>query len=260
MSRRRPDSEVAAVQSLRAAGVSDRDASELTGVPVATIRLWRRRRRTPATREREQLTPCLACRGGGHDFASLPADVYGYLLGVYLGDGHLRAFGRSWFLRLSLDCAYPGIVAQCCAAIENLTNGRTPSAKADPAGTACIRIDSCWPSWPCLLPQHGPGRKHCRRIALEPWQQALVDQAPGSFLRGLIHTDGWRGTNRVVSKGKAYEYPRYQFSNRSDDIRKLFTNTCEALGIEWRQWTRYHVSVAKRESVVLLDRFVGPKA
>jgi hypothetical protein len=31
------------------------------------------------------------------------------------------------------------------------------------------------------------------------------------------------------------------------------------LGIEWRQWTRYHVSVAKRESVALLDTFVGEK-
>jgi hypothetical protein len=114
-------------------------------------------------------------------------------------------------------------------------------------------------SWPCFFAQHGSGRKHDRPIALDPWQKAHVDAAPGSFLRGLIHSDGWRGTNRVVSKGKAYEYPRYQFSNRSDDIRRLFTDACDALGIEWRQWTRYHVSVAQRASVALLDRYVGPK-
>jgi hypothetical protein len=63
----------------------------------------------------------------------------------------------------------------------------------------------------------------------------------------------------VVSKGKAYEYPRYQFSNRSADIRKIFTDTCDALGIEWRAWTKYHISVAKREAVARLDEFVGPK-
>ncbi len=110
-----------------------------------------------------------------------------------------------------------------------------------------------------LFPQHGAGRKHRRRISLETWQQAVVDAHPGSFLRGLIHTDGWRGVNRVRVKGKDYAYPRYQFSNRSDDIRKLFTDTCEKLGVEWRQWTRYHVSIAQRASVAVLDSFVGHK-
>lgn len=79
------------------------------------------------------------------------------------------------------------------------------------------------------------------------------------FLRALIQTDGWRGLNKVVSKGVAYAYPRYQFSNRSDDIRKLFTDTCDQLGIEWRQWTRWHVSVAERASVARMDEFIGPK-
>jgi hypothetical protein len=122
-----------------------------------------------------------------------------------------------------------------------------------------VLIDSCWRSWPCLLPQHGPGRKHQRPIKLLFWQRELIAEAPGALLRGLIQTDGWRGVNRVVSKGKRYEYPRYQFSNRSDDIRMIFTDACDALGIEWRQWTRFHISVAKKESVALLDTFVGPK-
>jgi hypothetical protein len=65
--------------------------------------------------------------------------------------------------------------------------------------------------------------------------------------------------NRGVPKGHAYEHPHYQFSNRSDDIRQLFTDACDALGIEWRPWTRYHVSVAKRAPVALLDLYVGPK-
>ena len=86
-----------------------------------------------------------------------------------------------------------------------------------------------------------------------------MDAAPGMLLRGLIHTDGWRGLNRVRVKGRDYEYPRYQFSNRSDDIRKLYTDTCEKLGIAWTQWTRWHVSVARRDAVARLDEFVGPK-
>lgn len=29
--------------------------------------------------------------------------------------------------------------------------------------------------WAHLFPQHGPGKKHERLIALEPWQQTIVD-------------------------------------------------------------------------------------
>jgi hypothetical protein len=113
--------------------------------------------------------------------------------------------------------------------------------------------------WICLLPQHGPGRKHHRKIELLEWQRRIVDAAPGAFLRGLIHSDGWRGVNRVRVKGRDYAYPRYQFSNRSDDIRSLFCYACDLLCVEWRQWTRFHISVAKKESVAILDTFVGPK-
>jgi hypothetical protein len=53
---------------------------------------------------------------------------------------------------------------------------------------------------------------------------------------------------------------RHQFSNRSDDIRKLFAETCDLLGIEWLRWGTWHISVAKREAVARLDEFVGPKS
>jgi hypothetical protein len=110
-----------------------------------------------------------------------------------------------------------------------------------------------------LFPQHGRGRKHDRRIELTAWQQKIVRAEPECFLRGLIHSDGWRGLNRVKVKGRWYAYPRYQFSNRSDDIRTLFTDTCDLLGVQWRPWGRYHISVARRESVAHLDSFIGPK-
>jgi hypothetical protein len=176
---------------------------------------------------------------------------------VYLGDGCLARAGGSWNLRISLDASYPGIVGECCSAVSALRGRQAGVCPSRRDGS--VVVSSNWISWPCLLPQHGPGRKHERKIEFLSWQEELVDRSPGLLLRGLIHTDGWRGTNRVVSKGKAYEYPRYQFSNRSADIRKIFTDTCDALGIEWRAWTKYHISVAKREAVARLDEFVGPK-
>jgi hypothetical protein len=110
-----------------------------------------------------------------------------------------------------------------------------------------------------LFPQHGAGMKHLRPIRLERWQQEIVRAEPERFLRGLIHSDGCRFTNRVKYKDKTYEYPRYNFTNASDDIRGLFTASCDELGIQWRVMTPRDISVARRDPVAKLDEFVGPK-
>ena len=78
---------------------------------------------------------------------------------------------------------------------------------------------------------------------------------PDEFLAGLIHSDGCRCINRV--KGRTY--PRYFFTNMSDDIRSLFVMTCGLLGIECRMAGPKNVSIARRGSVELMDRLVGPK-
>lgn len=94
---------------------------------------------------------------------------------------------------------------------------------------------------------------------LEPWQREIVDAYPWRFLRGLIQSDGCRGLNTIRHPNKTYAYPRYQFSNRSDDIRNLFCEYCDRVGVEWRRMNRWNISVARRESVALMDRYIGPK-
>jgi hypothetical protein len=95
---------------------------------------------------------------------------------------------------------------------------------------------------------------------LTDWQAALVKGHPRDLLRGLIHSDGCRFTNTVRHEHRTYEYPRYNFTNRSDDIRRIFCGACDLLGIEWRVMNRWNISVARRASVARLDEFVGPKA
>jgi hypothetical protein len=97
---------------------------------------------------------------------------------------------------------------------------------------------------------------HQRPIVLQPWQEqiALVEH-PELFVRGLIHSDGWRGAN-----GSPYAYPRYQFSNRSADVRQLFVRACDAIGVQTRQMNAWTISVARRTSVALFDWLVGPKS
>ncbi|HXA57831.1 MAG TPA: transcriptional regulator, partial [Streptosporangiaceae bacterium] len=117
--------------------------------------------------------------------------------------------------------------------------------------------------WPCLFPQHGPGKKHNRKIELAPWQQQIVDLHPEQLIRGLIHSDGCRLTNRVrrqlPSGDRWYEYPRYLFVNQSTDILRLYGEALDRLGIAWRYSKPNTISVAKREAVARLDEFVGPK-
>jgi hypothetical protein len=120
----------------------------------------------------------------------------------------------------------------------------------------CVEVMSHWKHWPCLFPQHGPGRKHERRIVLEPWQEWIVLQEPRALLRGLIHSDGCRDKNFV--KGKSY--PRYSFSNNSHDIRQIFCNACDVLGIHWTAPYWKTIAVSRRRDVATLDGFVGPKS
>ena len=54
----------------------------------------------------------------------------------------------------------------------------------------CTEVISCSRHWPCLFPQHGPGRKHLRKIELQPWQRVIVMENSGRLARGLFHSDG----------------------------------------------------------------------
>ena len=127
----------------------------------------------------------------------------------------------------------------------------------------CTEVKSYSEHWVCMFPQHGPGKKHERPIVLEEWQEFVLEAHPEEFIRGLIHSDGCRVINWVPRRGgdkqNRYEYPRYHFTNESEDIRNLFVDTLDALGIEWRYNNRNTISIARRDSVAALDAFVGPK-
>jgi len=161
-------------------------------------------------------------------------------------------------LRVFLDRAYPVIVDECAAAMGLVMSAnkvgvfRHPHERMD-------EVSSFSRHWPCLFPQIGPGPKHKRRIALEPWQLRIVDRHPGRLLRGLIHSDGCRVQNKIRHPKKTYTYPRYFFSNRSRDIQAIFCDACDRLGVKWRQDGHWDISVARSESVRILDRHIGPK-
>lgn len=237
-----------AAKRLFAAGLNDCAIVRLTGIPRPTVRDWRCR---PQVRTRLP-AGSTAC-GVDHDFAALPAAPYSYLLGLYLGDGCISQSRRVWRLRVVLDTKYPTIIDRCREAIDMLMPGQRARVMQLPKN--CVEVSLYSKHWPCLFPQHGPGRKHLRPIALEPWQQALVDQATEEFILGLIHSDGCR----VVANDRGVMSIRYHFSNRSEDIIGLFTAALDALDIPWTRSTKYIVSIYRKAATARLDTFIGPK-
>jgi hypothetical protein len=178
---------------------------------------------------------------------------------MYLGDGCISAAARGVYqMRIVLDASYPGIIAECCAALEAVF----PSKAAHPGkrrDSNCVEVTMYSKHWPCFVPQHGPGRKHLRLIYLAEWQQEIVDANHKPFLRGLIHSDG----TRIIATERKGSYvrraPRYAFSNRSEDIKRLFRRSCDAVGVRWTRPSDIQIAIYRKASVALLDEFVGPK-
>lgn len=242
-------------------GILDRENADICGVSVGAIRHWRYGRRrngsaTPRTDDGRVKRDCPRCHG-----RELDHRAYAYLLGLYLGDGHIAATTKGCF-RLSISCSrdWPGIID---AAEEVMAISMPRSKVRRRARGGCVDVLSQSKHWPCVFPQHGPGMKHTRKIELAPWQRGVVDLYTEEFVRGLVHSDGCRSMNRVrrsVSGGdRWYEYPRYLFTNESADIKGLFTDALDRLGIAWKRMNRKTISVARRDAVARLDEFVGPK-
>ncbi|OOC54731.1 MULTISPECIES: helix-turn-helix domain-containing protein [Nocardiopsis] len=249
---------------LKALGLTDKAISTQCGVSVQAIRHWRYgNRRAPATEARRQnrTVYCPRC----HD-ARLDNKAYAYLLGLYLGDGHITTSRRGvYVLWVFCDNKYPGLMDLCASAMEAVF----PVGTFRVSRNGCTSVKAASKHWPCLFPQHGKGHKHSRPIVLASWQQKVVDDHPEPFIRGLVHSDGCRILNRIRKKGRNeyYEYPRYHFSNTSSDIVHLFTTALDRLNIPWKSHTRVRppfqdqtiISVSKKAAVARMDAFVGPK-
>ena len=253
----RPRADVDEAFHLLAEGHSHAEVARRVGISRATVRRWQDAGREAVLSSPKRLAVADCPERCDRRLGAPPAP-YAYLLGQYLGDGTMVHTRRGVYRLFVTCCAdYPGVIGEVCDAIRAVVPGNAIGRNPKPGA---FDITCYSTHWPCLFPQHGPGRKHSRPIVLEPWQSAIaLDRHPGAFVRGLIHSDGCRTVNRIRKARADYEYVRYMFSNRSDDIRALFVDACDRLGIESRPMGRYGVSVARRGSVEALETIVGPK-
>jgi hypothetical protein len=241
-------------------GLSYAEVARRLNVNRSTLREWHR---DPSLVDKYAGTDdCVRCRPV--PVPPEPQAAYSYLLGLYLGDGCLSYAGdpakRVYALRIACTSSWPGLIDECVATLKAVRPGHSVHVFDRPG---CKEVTARWKHWPCLFPQHGPGRKHERRIELAPWQTEITDHHPGAFLRGLFHSDGCRSLNRVERPAadgrRSYAYPRYAFSNESRDIMRLCQTHLDRVGVAWRMARPNMLSVARRDDVARLDLHVGPK-
>jgi hypothetical protein len=256
---------VAQALALRAQGLGARRIAARLDLPVATVRDWLAGRvpKHSTGGDGHGMPPpaCAACGHTRHKFDALPPE-YVYLLGLYLGDGCISEYRRRVFrLRIFLDLKYPLIVDECERAIQalmpnnkiNRTERFSNLVERDEPSN--VEVSAFSKSWLCLFPQHGPGKKHARKIELTDWQEQLVTRWPDELLKGLIQSDGCR----FINTGRNWVCPRYAFSQKSDDIRSIFCHACELVGVHWTRSGERNIYVSRKDDVAYLDTFIGPK-
>lgn len=246
----RPRTEVKAALALARGGANASAIGRELGIPRSTVREWLAGRCRRNGRHADR-----GCNRGpaGHDLKALPPE-YVYLLGLYLGDGCISKHPRNVYrMRITLDVKYPGIIQSAATSMRRVRGGRVHIYRRP---KNCVDVSAYWRCWPCLFPQHGPGKKHERAIVLVGWQQRLVDRWPEQLLRGLIESDGCRFQNTGRCN---WSCPRYSFMNKSDGIRSIFCRACEQMGVHWTASGAYTIYVSRKADVARLDEFIGPK-
>jgi hypothetical protein len=259
---------VAEALRLLETGLRPREVADRLGVSARTVRAWRAGE-LPRHSQAGAVPGCPRCGTDAHDFSTLPR-AYVYLLGLYLGDGTISHAPRDVYrLRIFLGLEYPGIIDECASALasvfpRNKTGRQTRGGNYEQSSDQSnIELSVYSKSMPCLFPQHGPRKKHQRRIWLADWQQQLAQRWPEALIRGLIQTDG----HRFINTGRGgWRHPRYGFSNLSSDITSIFCTACDCLGLHWTAAFRKDetkaivIYVSRKADVARMDEFVGPKA
>ena len=256
-------------------GLGARSIARQTGLSTGTVRDWLAGRLPAHSRIRPDGCPpphlCARCGLEAHDFTGLPRS-YVYLLGIYLGDGCISVGPRAVHrLRIFLDLRYPALIDECEAAVhEAVPRNRVnrlerTSNYVERSEPSNVELSAYSKAWPCLFPQHGPGKKHERRIFLSEWQRQLAGRWPAALLRGLIHSDGCRFTN-TRGAADSWSAPRYAFGNVSTDITSIFCTACDRLGLRWTaafpkdEGKAVTIYVSRKADVARMDEFIGPKA
>ena len=86
----------------------------------------------------------------------LDAVSYNYVLGQYLGDGHLITSSRVPVLRIYACTDYPAVTDEIIQCIRHV-RGTTPGLVRRRNSARMMTVQSYWNRWPCLIAATRPG-------------------------------------------------------------------------------------------------------
>jgi intein/homing endonuclease len=186
-------------------------------------------------------------------------EAYAYLLGLYLGDGHiiktksLKNGNVVYKFRIFQDAKYINLIQLCAHKMKFLFESEINIINKP----GCVELICYKNNIPEIFPQHGAGKKHKRKIALQDWQKDIIRKYPKEFIKGLIHSDGCR----YVIKQSGHEYVKYELSNRSQDILEHFDWACSLIGVDTRRHSGGRASILRtQKDVEIFQSFIGPKS
>jgi hypothetical protein len=242
----RTENEYQKVIEYKNRGLNKTEISKIVNIPRTTINDWLRRRPNFEKTIND-------FNSKDYIMGNNLQNTYSYILGLYLGDGHINQMKnkRSYRLRIFNDIKYNNLNKHIINELQNLFfNNRVNFINSKNLVITYVYSNKL----PTLFPQHGNGRKHNRKIELFNWQKDIISYK--YLLMGLFHSDGCHYFNNI--KGKKYE--SYSFSNVSKDIHGIFQNCCKTLNIEYTKSSKSsNTEIRQRNSVEYLKNNIGTK-
>lgn len=175
--------------------------------------------------------------------------AYSYLLGVYLGDGHIDKMPRTYRLRVSCSTAHQDVIKNQRIALKCLFPNNKISTvypkNVDGSFVNCIVLQLYNSNLPNLFLQYGIGNKHDRDVSLKVEQLNLLDKH--LCLAGLVDTDGSVFKYSTDKNG-------IEFSNKSVDIINLYCSLLEEFNISYRRRQKTRNGIGEGIEVVAVRR------
>jgi hypothetical protein len=220
------------VKKLFEDGKNQCEISRITGIPRGTLKSWLIPTYKRITdKPRNNYIPITDF----DEYLDTPEKraAYSFILAVYLCDGVISRFKtfRVPSMRLFNDSKYPKNTSEWAEKLKIIFPENSVNVHKRPRYN-CNVVLLYSRKLLDLFPQYGNGRKHTRKLVFADWQKKIVQEFPEEFIRGCIQSDGCIYNQKVNGK----VYPRYAFTNMSEDIIDMLLWSLSLVGIEKAKW------------------------